>query len=465
MNNKWIRGTNATVLSLAVIGIFIVATIFLGSLKGVQWDLTKNKQYTLSDQTLSFLKKLDKEIKITAFTGAQQQSDAIMNRHVLDMLREYEKRSSRITVEEIDPIKEPSKAQQYQIDSLGTTVFEMGDKQMKVYSYELFGQGSTQSTYAFSGEEKFTQTLISLISDAKHQVYFLTGHNELPAGQMSVFRSSLESAGYTIGELNLFKDGKIPDDAEAVFLIGPQNDLDEKEATALKDYVKDKGKLYISIGYAKDLTKWKHINDLLAAINVKNPNAIALETGRTSLTDQLTIIPEYSLHVIVDKLSREDRVTVLPLALVLQTDTANTDFRANALLTTTDKAYGETDLATLTTTNKTTNGDTDLKGPLDLAYAIQDKDNKPKAIVIGNTQFLMDQVIGQQGNKDFALNAVSWLQEQTDMITIRPREEAQVQQVFLMPSDRNKILYGSVVGFPLLFLVIGGVIWWRRRKG
>lgn len=463
--NKWIRGTNAAVLSLAVIGIFIIATIFLGSIKGTQWDLTKNKQYTLSDQTLNMLKKLDKDVKITAFTGEQQQGDSIMNRHVVDMLKEYQKRNSRITLEEIDPIKEPAKANQYQIDSVGTTVIESGGKTVKVYSYELFQQGSSESSYQFTGEEKFTQTLMNIGSDVTHPVYFLAGHNEVPSSQMSNFRSSLEGDGYTLKDLNLFKEGKIPDDAEAVFLIGPQNDLDEKEAAALKDYVKGKGKLYIAAGYAKDLTKWKNINDLLAAINVKNPNAIALESGRTSLTDSLTIIPEYGSHEITNELSAQDRVTILPLALVLQTDSANADYRANALLTSTDKAYGETDLVQLTTTNKTAKGDTDISGPLDLAYAVQDKDNKPKAIVIGNAQFLMDQFISQQGNRDFALNAVGWLQEQTDMVTIRPREESQMQQAMLMPGDGKKIFYGSVVGFPLLFLVIGGLIWWRRRKG
>lgn len=42
--NKWLKGANAAVLSAAVLGIFIIATIFLYSAKGLQWDLTKNKK-------------------------------------------------------------------------------------------------------------------------------------------------------------------------------------------------------------------------------------------------------------------------------------------------------------------------------------------------------------------------------------------------------------------------------------
>ncbi|MGO4271439.1 ABC transporter, partial [Paenibacillus sp. TAF58] len=68
--NKWIRGTNATVLSIAVIGIFIILTIFLHSLKGFQVDLTKNKSFTLSEQTVATLKNLNQDIHIVAFTNS-----------------------------------------------------------------------------------------------------------------------------------------------------------------------------------------------------------------------------------------------------------------------------------------------------------------------------------------------------------------------------------------------------------
>ncbi|PYI51223.1 GldG family protein [Paenibacillus flagellatus] len=462
--NKWIKGTNATVLSIAVIGIFIIVTLFLNSLKGIQWDLSANKKYSLSEQTTKMLKELDKDVKVTLFTGGSSADDSVMYRDIRDMLNEYEKRSGKIAFEEVDPNREPTKAQQYQIDQAGTIVFELGDKQKKVYSYELFGAGSAQGSYQFSGEEKFTQAILGLTSDVKHPVYFLTGHGELTSSQTSTLRSSLEGENYVVKELNLYKEGKIPDDAEAVFILGPQNDLDAKETSLLKEFVNGKGKLFVALGYSKDIKNMKNVDDMLAAINVKDSQAVVVETGRTLLGDPFTIVPNYQYHDITKDLSEQNRVTIFPVALAFTTDTANADWKATALLRSTDKAFGETDMAQLTS-GKAKQDPADPKGPHDVAYAIQNKDNKPKAIVLGNAQFLQDQIIVEQGNRDFALNSINWLQEQTDLVTIRPREEAAMQQAFIMPNQAKWIFYGTIVIFPLAILLVGGAIWWRRRKG
>ncbi|RKN78920.1 GldG family protein [Paenibacillus ginsengarvi] len=462
--NKWIRGTNATVISIAVIVIFIIVTLFLNSLKGIQWDLSANKKYSLSEQTISTLKKLDKDIKVTMFTGGTSTDEGIMYRDIRDMLNEYEKRSGKITFEEIDPNRDPAKAQQYQIDQPGTIIFEMGDKQKKVYSYELFMQGQAQGSYNFNGESKFTQSIMGLISDVKHPIYFLTGHNEIPAAQIGSFRSSLEGESYSITELNLFKEGKIPDDALAVFILGPQTDLDAKETDLLKEYVKGKGKLFITTGYSKDMQNMKNLDDLLAFMNVKNTKSVVIENGRTLYNNPLTIVPNVQFHTITNSLADSGRVVVLPVASSLSTDTGNPDWKANSLLKSSDKAYGELDLNQLTS-NSPKQDANDLKGPLDMAFAIMDKDNKPKSVVIGNTQFLADQIISEQGNRDFALNSISWMQEFTENVTIRPREEAALQQAFIMPNKAKMIFYGTIVIYPLAILALGGTIWWRRRKG
>ena len=134
------------------------------------------------------------------------------------------------------------------------------------------------------------------------------------------------------------------------------------------------------------------------------------------------------------------------------------------LLTTTDKAYGETDI-NLLAQSKTKQDATDVKGPLNLGYAISDKDNKPKAVILGGSTFVLDEDIQNQGNKDFALNSIGWLQEQKDQITIRPRQGDAYQQAMITPSQANTIFLITIVFLPLLFLVIGGLIWWRRRRG
>jgi ABC-type uncharacterized transport system involved in gliding motility auxiliary subunit len=462
--NKWLRGANAVVLSAAVIGIFLILTIFLNSVKGFQVDLTKNKSFTLSDQTITTLKNLDKDIHIIAFTNSGQNTFA--TRQVTDMIQEYKKHTNKITYDEYDMLKQPSMAKQYGVDSGGTLVFESGAQKKLVNFYEVFIPGQQQDgSYQFSGEEKFTQAINSLSSTEKYPVYVLSGHQEIPLAQMNVLKSSLEGENYTVNELNLLRDGKIPADAQMLLLLGPQNDLSDKETELINAYLKDKGKIYVALSFNKDMaTKWKNIDAIMNAYGVKDEHAVAIEPKQTTLYDPLTIIPEYGSHAITQKLSEYNLLTMMTLSISLNANADNKDWTTTALLNTTNKAYGETDI-NLLTQSKTTQDANDVKGPLHLGYAVESADKKPKAVILGSSNFLVDQEIQNQGNKDFAMNSMGWLQEKKDQITIRPRQGDAYQEALMTPAKANTIFYSTIILLPLLFLLIGGFIWWRRRRG
>ncbi|UQZ84322.1 ABC-type uncharacterized transport system [Paenibacillus konkukensis] len=460
--NKWIRGTNAVVLSLAVIGIFIVLTIFLNSTKTMQIDLTQNKQFTLSDQTVQTLKTLDKDVHIMAFTSSQ--TDTLMNREVTELVQEYKKRNGKIVFDQYNIENQPQVAQQYDVDPSGSLVVESGSQKKTIYYYDMFLQGQDQGEYQFAGEEKLTQALVNLNVKDKSKVYFLSGHNEIPLNQMTLWQSGLQGENYDVQDLNLLRDGKIPDDAQALFIIGPQNDISDQEAGLIKEYLKGTGKLYMALGFNNNMaTGWKNIDDLMAQYGIKDQHAVALEPKQSKLYNPLTIIPEYGYHDITKKLQDYNLLTVMNLAVALNSEPV-ADFPATAILKTTDQAYGETDIAALAQ-GKYAKDDKDVKGPINLGYAVETKDNKPKAVVLGGSTFLRDDIIGQQGNRDFALNSVGWLQEQKDQVTIRPRENPKMPTAMITGGQAQAIFYGTVMLFPLLFLIVGGTIWWRRRKG
>jgi len=460
---KWLRGTNAAVVSAAVIGIFVVVMLLLGSLKGFQLDMTANKNFTLSEQTTTALSNLKQDVSIKLFTNPQNET---LNRDVTDLLDEYKKRSSHIKMEEIDLMQQPTIAKQYEVDGNGTLAIESGTQKKTVHFYELF-QSDGQSGYLFSGEEKLTNALTSLSSTEKHTVYFLTGHEEVPMVQLSTLRSSLENDNYTVKELNLYKEGQIPDDAEVIFALGPNRDFDDQETALLREYLKGKGKLYLTLGFNKDMkTAWKNIDGIMSDFGIVDQHAVAMEPKKSALYDPMTIIPDYGYHAATSKLMEYDLVTLLSLAISLGHDENNAAWTQTPLLMTTESGYGETDLALLLQ-NQTKKDDADIKGPLNLGYAVESNEEsvQPKAIVLGSTSFLVDQEIQQQGNRDFALNSISWLQEKTDTITIRPRQGNVAELVYLTPGQARSIFWSTIVIVPLLFLLAGGFIWWRRRRG
>lgn len=463
---KWIKGTNAVVLSAAVIGIFILLTVFLHSASGLQWDLTKTKQFTLSDQTVTVLNKLDQKVNVIAFTNPSQE---YYNRQVSDLLTDYKRHNGKISFQEVDPKKKPTLAEQYSITQYGTIVFEVGDKKKTVLYSDLFGYGSDQTTYNFTGEEKFTQAIMSLTSGTAHKAYFVTGHGEQTVANAASFVTALESENYTLADLNLFKEGKVPADAEALFVLSPQQDLTAEEAKLIEDYTKANGKLFFALGLSEQMGNWKNWDAVLAGVGVKNTKALAVEANSSLSSDPLTIIPDYSYHDITDKLKEASRITVMPGSIALSAEAGSTGYTVDELLATTDAGYGKTNLAELLkkqlTQKDIEKAKGDLEGPLALAYAIKDKDGKPKAVVVGNGLFVEDQYLSEQANKDFALNSVGWLHEEKSSLTIRPREEAQMQQVYLTAKQNNTIFIVTIIVIPALFLLAGGLVWWRRRRG
>jgi ABC-type uncharacterized transport system involved in gliding motility auxiliary subunit len=84
-------------------------------------------------------------------------------------------------------------------------------------------------------------------------------------------------------------------------------------------------------------------------------------------------------------------------------------------------------------------------------------------IAFGDADFASNMLLRLPvGNKDFILNAVAWLTEETDLISIRPKESDD-QRMVLTGSQGALVLLLSIVALPGVFVVLGIAAWWVRR--
>ena len=113
--------------------------------------------------------------------------------------------------------------------------------------------------------------------------------------------------------------------------------------------------------------------------------------------------------------------------------------------------------------------DKDTKGPISVSViAIKNPDkNRPalksKLLVVGDADFANNRYTNFSGNGDFFLNAVSWLAEEEQLISIRPRERKNTP-IQMTQSLGNTIFIMGIIIFPGLIAAIGVRIWWRRRR-
>ena len=83
--------------------------------------------------------------------------------------------------------------------------------------------------------------------------------------------------------------------------------------------------------------------------------------------------------------------------------------------------------------------------------------------MVGDSDFVTDSFINLSGNKDFILNTIAWLAGDELAISIRPRAR-EATPLYLKETDQQFLFYGPVLSLPVSFLLVGGcVFFWRRR--
>ncbi|BAY22725.1 hypothetical protein NIES2100_24880 [Calothrix sp. NIES-2100] len=87
-----------------------------------------------------------------------------------------------------------------------------------------------------------------------------------------------------------------------------------------------------------------------------------------------------------------------------------------------------------------------------------------RLVVIGNSEFVKDGLFQQQLNGDVFLNSVTWLSQQDDKqpLSIRPKE-AKDRNLDINAAQAGFLTLSSLLLLPLVGLVGGALIWWRRR--
>ena len=70
---------------------------------------------------------------------------------------------------------------------------------------------------------------------------------------------------------------------------------------------------------------------------------------------------------------------------------------------------------------------------------------------------------GVESGVHFALKSIAWLTQNEKLISIPPKENA---PNYLTISDRQRrVSIIAAFALPVLVMLAGGVVWWRRRRG
>lgn len=432
-----------------------------------RWDLTENRRHSLSPQTIKVLQTLKAPVEAIAFF----RSDTPGKRTAEDLFKQYASYSGgKFTWRMDDPDRAPGLARRYGVETYGTVVLERGQKSEKILDAE---------------EEKLTNGLVKVTRDGKRVVYVLKGHGEPEVTNtdrpgLSQAKDQMEKANYEVKELVLARDAKVPEDAAVVIVPGPRTDLLPPETEALDTHIGRGGKVFFMLApfQAEGLGKYlaKYGFDVGADLVVElNPIGRLFGVG-----PEVPVVNQYEPHPITRDLAGV--MTLFPLTRSVEP--AKTPAKGQvvqALARTSPQSWGETDRTALQR-GEARPDPQDRKGPLSVAAvatlegaaadggasgpAKGDEARKPpkaRLVVTGSANLATNQFLGAQGNRDFFLNVVSWLAEEEDLLSIRPKD-TRAAPVILTSSQSQLVFWLPVVVLPGAIMLCGIVAVVRRRR-
>ena len=458
-------GAIASVSVLVVLGI-LVAVNYLSVKQNKRWDLTANRQYSLSEQTVKLLRGLTSPVKFVVF-----EQEANMERFK-PRLNEYQYNSKQVSIEYIDPDKKPVQAKEYEIQAYGTVVVDYMGRRERV---------TTDS------EQDLTGALVKVLNPKEKRVYFLAGHGEKDPtntdrlGYSSII-DTLRRDNYQWERLIIAQTNSIPDNATVLILAGPKTDLLEGEVELIRQYLTNKqGKLLVMLDPPEDFKKpmtFPRIDALLKEWGVNATNTMVVDvSGLTKVASIPVAAPPYPNHAITD---RFQLITMFPTArAVVPLMGAPSDRTAQPFVQTAARSWAETNFASLEDTQKlapeTDQGD--ITGPVTLGVAVavpakadagakkegEQRSPETRVAVIGDSDFVANSYLGIEGNGDLFMNTVNWLAQQESLIAIRPKE-ASDRRLTMTANQMSSVAWMSIVVVPALVLGAGVVTWWRRRE-
>ena len=454
---------NAVISAIVVLGILGLVN-FIASEHNWRLDTTAAKQFSLSDQTIKVLKNLEDDLHITAFYKAEDQQE------MQDLLKEYANVTPKLKYEFIDPDKKPAIARQYGITSYGTTVIEYRGRDERI----------TTST-----EQDLTNAIIKVTREKQKKIYFTTGHGEKDINVdderngMSGARTVIEEKNYIVESVLLIEKGQVPEDCDVLVIAGPTKEFLPNELKMVEDYLNQGGAVYLLVDPAPS----PGFEELAAKWGIQVGNDIVVDVSGIGMLfgagANMPVAAEYNeSHPITEKFG--NFMTAFPLARsVTPMDNPPDDIDVEWLAKTTERSWGETNLSN---GKAELNPDEDLLGPVTIAAVasktieISDSDTAStdgeseennqektaKLAIVGDSDFASNAFFNFQANGDLFMNTLSWLAEEEDLVSIRPKSPED-RRINLTQTQSRIILLLGVILLPLAVLSMAIVVHRRRQ--
>lgn len=333
----------------------------------------------------------------------------------------------------------------------------------------LHWHGHTQHVTQLD-EQSFSDALVRLARGDMRLIAFVTGDGERDAtgrnaADLGDFVAKLSAQGVRALPLNLAEAAEVPRNANLVVLASPQAALPPASMQKLEDFVANGGNLlWLTEPGADDLG----LAPLAQALGIKRlPGMLFDSLGATSgvRDPRMLIATRYPAQAITDGFRVN---TMFPRAAALAS-LSGAAWNAQPLLQSSAQSWSRTapfDPAHAAQLAFVPNAG-ELKGPLTFGYALSRLSPSPdktqqRVVVIGDGNFLSNAYLGNAGNLAFGERVFDWLLGDDALASVpQPAPDTVLKP---SPAALGILTFGYLLGLPILLILLGLAIDWRRRR-
>ena len=465
-------------ISLAVI-VFLLVN-FLSNQHYWRSDWSRPQFYKLSAKSRSLLNTITNNIDIIVLV----QPNLPVFSDIECLLKEYTYRSHHLKIQWIDPDRDLAQtegiAHKYHISEGNVIIVASENQHRVIQAKELLtyqdtqlpqGKDNERPHLIFCGEQLLTCAIQGVSDPREPTIYFLTGHGEREINDfdqrrgLSHLMRQIKSDNINIKRINLSQERIIPKDCEVLVIAGPTTAIPPPELDTINNYLERNGRLLVlveagtDIGLGQFLKKW--------AVRVgKN---LIVDPTRT-LSGREIFISEYAPHPITKKLKGITSVFYYPCAVepIPSENRDSADYpQATALAFTSKNSWEE---ATPDESRLAYTPTRDRPGPLAIAASVERgpgvninvRIRPTRLVVFGDVGFVTNGGL-TGGDADFFMNAVNWLLERDDLLTIATRPVSETRIVLNHRQRQNLFLF-NIACFPAILGLVGFIFWIRRRE-
>ncbi len=499
--NKQNRKIDFSITVLIVIGILIVIN-FLSYNIFFRWDLTQNKDYSISDVSKNIAKNLDDIVNIKLyFSETLPKQYVTLPQEVGDLLDEYANYSNgNIQIEFINPDELENADQELYRMGIPALQFNVLEKDkyesIKGYLGMVIQYGAQKEVIPVVNstenlEYQTTLAIKKLTTDDIATLGILADHGTKNKDEdFSTAYKKLQEI-YSIQNVTLSeKNPQISDSIDVLLIVGPTEEFNEDQLKAIDKFIMRGGSLLVANDGVKiesglvPIINENKLNILLEKYGITLNKNLALDSssGMAAFSSGFfTLNTNYPFWPLITKSGfDQDNASVSKLESVLlpwvstidiNKDKINSENKISYLIQTSESSWTQEENFNLDPQQKFLPTNTGRKlvavsvfGKFKSAYGDETSDDS-RIIVIGDSDFISDNFLRQTpDNLTLFQNLVDSLALDNDLINIRSKGITSRPIKELSDSEKASIRYLNVFGVTVVVIAYGMIRYYRRKK-